>query len=491
MPRASLRCMESTAVGVTGRASVASALDEVPLGSFHRRAIIVSGVGFFTDAYDLFVIGTALVLLKSLWHLSTTQVSLVGSSTLLGAFVGAFVFGRAADVFGRRVVYGLVAAIMVVGAVASAAADGLVWLVAARFVLGVGIGGDYPVSAVLASEYANRQDRGRMVGLVFSMQAVGLIVGPLVGMALIGSGLGAEVSWRVMLGVGALPALGVLYMRAKMPESPRFTENVLGQRAQALRDASGAGGPARQASVQAPGLAATLRPGVRFGGIGHRHIGGPWRSVPRRRLIGLVAGTAGSWFLLDYAYYGNTISTPLVMKDVAPHASLVANLAWTLVIFVVFAFPGYVLAVWRMDRIGHRRLQLLGFAAMAATLALLASWPAITASLAPFVALYGLSYFFTEFGPNVTTFVLPSEVFPTALRASGHGVAAGVGKLGAFVGVFVFPMLNSAFGLRGSLAVAAVAALGGIAVTLLLPEPARRSLEEVSGESAGLAAAAA
>src|SRR5665213_2385005 len=155
-------------------------LDDAPTTRFHRRAVLASGMGFFTDAYDLFVISTVAVLVKSQWHLGTTTVSILSSAAILGAFFGALDFGRIADILGRRAVYVVVAAVMIVGALASALATNVVWLVAARFVLGLGIGGDYPVSAVLMSEYSNRTDRGRLVGLVFSMQALGLIVGPVV-----------------------------------------------------------------------------------------------------------------------------------------------------------------------------------------------------------------------------------------------------------------------------------------------------------------------
>ena len=195
----------------------------------------MSGVGFFTDAYDLFVIGTVATIVAVQWHLSTVQTSWVTGSAILGAFFGAFVFGRIADVLGRKSVYLGVAIIMMVGAIASAVAPGFIWLVIARFVLGLGIGGDYPVSAVLMSEYSNRNDRGRMVGMVFSMQALGLIVGPLVGLILLQSGMSHDVAWRLMLGFGAIPAAGVIYLRSKMPESPRFKAQVQGKSQQAAR----------------------------------------------------------------------------------------------------------------------------------------------------------------------------------------------------------------------------------------------------------------
>ena len=130
--------------------------------------------------------------------------------------------------------------------------------------------------------------------------------------------------------------------------------------------------------------------------------------------------------------------------------------------FVVFALPGYVLAVLTMDRIGHRRLQYIGFCVMAAAFLVLATFTHLTTLIVPFLAIFGLSYFFVQFGPNMTTFVLPSEVFPVSMRTTGHGIAAGIGKLGAFVGVFLVPVLQDHIGLRGLLAVAGVSAVLGL-----------------------------
>ena len=452
-----------------GNRSVIDLLNEAPTSRFHRRAVIVSGVGFFTDAYDLFVISTVAALVTLQWHLSTTQTSWVTGSAILAAFVGAFAFGRLADVVGRKRVYVLVAGIMIVGALASAFAPGFVWLVVARFVLGLGIGGDYPVSAVMMSEYSNRVDRGRLVGLVFSMQALGLVVGPLIGLVLLASGIGHDLTWRLMLGFGAVPAAAAIYLRSRMPESPRYQAHMR------ARTALGAGSsvPMTNGALQAAPSAKTDATKLSLG-----------QFLANPRMVVLLIGTAGSWFLFDYAYYGNTLSLPAILKGVDASASLEAKLAWTLGIFLVFAVPGYLLAVWRMDRIGHRRLQFIGFGVMAAAFLLLGAVAPLTANVGPFLAVFGVSYFFVQFGPNMTTFVLPSEVFPVSMRTTGHGFAAGVGKLGAFVGVFLVPQLQKDIGLRGMLVVAGGAAVLGACVTRLLPEPARRSLEDVSGDDA-------
>src|SRR5665213_1132326 len=458
------------AMPVGNSPSVSDLLNEAPRSKFHRRTVLVSGVGFFTDAYDLFVISIVATIVATQWHLSTLQTSWVTGSAILGAFFGALIFGRIADVFGRKRVYTIVAAIMIVGALVSAVAPGFYWLVIARFVLGLGIGGDYPVSAVLMSEYSNRKDRGRMVGMVFSMQALGLIVGPMVGLVLLSSGTSHEMTWRIMLGLGAIPAAGVIYLRSKMPESPRFKSQVQGKADQAGEDIAAYS----DGVVEAP-----------IGSVQTTQRLGLGQFLRNRRMFLLLTGTAGSWFLFDYAYYGNTLSLPAILKEVDSTASLETKLLWTLGLFLVFAVPGYVVAVMTMDRIGHRRLQFIGFGVMAAAFLTLAGFAHLTTMVVPFLAIFRLRAIFVEFGPNMTTFVLPSEVFPVSMRTTGHVIAAGVGKLGAFLGVFLVPQLQKHYGLRGRLTIAGIAAVLGFALTTVLPEPARRSLEDLDNEFAG------
>jgi MFS family permease len=332
---------------------------------------------------------------------------------------------------------------MVLAAIGSALSPNLATLVMFRFLLGVGVGGDYPVSAVLMSEYAHHRSRGRMIGLVFSAQAVGLIVGPLTALALLGGGAGPGLTWRLLLGLGAIPAAAAVWLRRTVPEPPRY-------------------------QIRQP-----RQPGARPGAA---------ELLTSRTLLATLVGTAGCWFLLDYAYYGNTISTPQIIGLISPRASQTETIAIELAIFVAAAVPGYLLAIARMDRIGHRRLQLVGFALMGACFAVIGLVPGMTTAVVPFLLAYGISYFFTEFGPNMTTFVLPGELFPTRLRATGHGISAGVGKLGAFIGVFLFPFLQDILGLRATLLLTAGISVLGALLTLILPEPAGRTLEEISAK---------
>src|SRR5437762_12244097 len=280
--------MGGDAVAETRSRDLVAALDEASLSRFHLRAVLVSGMGFFTDAYDLFIIGIASTLIAKEWHLSSGRLALLNSTMLAAACLGAFVFGRFADTSGRKRVYWVVAAIMIVAAVGSALSPSFWVLIVFRFVLGFGVGGDYPVSAVLMSEYANRKDRGKLVGMVFGTQALGLIVGPLVALALLGAGASDNTSWRIMLALGAIPAAAVVYLRRKMPESPRYQVQVQGQAEQAATQLSafsdGRVNATAAANGTGPGPAMRLR-----------------AFLANRRFLIILTGTAGCWFLLDYA----------------------------------------------------------------------------------------------------------------------------------------------------------------------------------------------
>ena len=449
-------------------------LDDAKINRFQLKIMFVSGMGFFTDAYDLFVIGIVVALLKTEWNLSTGQVSWLNSATLLASAVGAIVFGRIADILGRKRIYGYEVLILAIGALASAFAPNYTFLLICRIILGIGIGGDYPVSATIMSEYSGKQTRGRMVGLVFAMQGAGLIVGPLVASILLGSGISNDYTWRILLALGAIPGLAVFYLRRQIHETPRFAA------------AGGAHEEAAAAIGAATGSAPAPRSAVESKARNPQSVLGGFMILARsRRMLLWLIGTAGCWALLDFCYYGNTISTPEILKLLNPHASLLHNTLVQLGIFVVFAVPGYIVAILLLDKTGRRSIQILGFGMMALTFLLIGIIPSVTTVAFQFVLLYGISYFFTEFGPNTTTFIYPAEIFPVEVRTTGHGISAGAGKMGAFAGAFLFPdMLASSLGVRGAEIVAGVVAAAGMVLTIaLLPEPKGKTLEELSADA--------
>jgi MFS family permease len=210
-------------------------------------------------------------------------------------------------------------------------------------------------------------------------------------------------------------------------------------------------------------------------------------ALTRRRGMAIrLIGASAAWFLMDFAYYGNTVSSPLVIHAVSPDDSLIGETLTQLAIFAAAAVPGYFVAAAMIDRIGRKSIQILGFAMMAICFGAMAAIPGIEQLLYPFLLIYGVSYFFTEFGPNATTFVYPAELFPVQGRTTGHGIAAAAGKLGGFLGVFLFPILLSAGGLVAAESAAAAVSVIGIFVTIfMLPETKGKSLEELSAEEGG------
>jgi MFS transporter, PHS family, inorganic phosphate transporter len=450
------------------------ALDDAGVSRFQWKIMFVSGMGFFTDAYDLFVIGIVVYLLKTQWSLGTSEVSWLNSATLLASAVGAIIFGRIADMLGRKRIYGYEVLILAIGAIASAFAPNYAFLLVCRVILGIGIGGDYPVSATIMSEYSGKQSRGRMVGLVFAMQGAGLIIGPLIASILLASGMSGNLTWRILLGLGAIPGLAVFYLRRQIHETPRF---------------AAAGGATEEAQAAIAAATGTGPAPVNAGESAARHpqsaLEGFRILASNQRMLLWLIGTAGAWALLDFCYYGNTISSPEILALLNPHASELHNVLIQLSIFAVFAVPGYFVAILLLDRTGRRNIQVYGFAMMALMFLLIGLIPSVTVTAAPFILLYGVSYFFTEFGPNTTTFIYPAEIFPVEVRTTGHGISAAAGKLGAFLGAFLFPdFLAASMGIRGAEIISGVVAVVGVVLTVaLLPEPKGKSLEELSAEA--------
>ena len=205
---------------------------------------------------------------------------------------------------------------------------------------------------------------------------------------------------------------------------------------------------------------------------------------PREHIpdIFITFNNRDAWFLFDYAYYGNTLSTPLIIKAVAPDASLITLTYWTLMIFLVAAVPDYALAFNTVDRNGRKRMQIFGFICMGLAFLGIGAVPGITQTVVPFLLIFSTSYFFAECGPNTTTFMLAAEFLPVNQRATSHGIAAGFAKLGAFISVFLFQFIQFNFGLSGALVITSIFSFIDCLFTLDLSEPAGKSLEEASGE---------
>lgn len=415
------------------------------LTPLQKRVWFLSGMGVFLDGFDLFIIGVALPLITAEFAMGDVAQGVVGGAAVLGAVIGAATMGRLADLFGRRVVFMVDLSLFVVFAVLSAISWDVWSLVAFRFLLGAAVGADYPIAATYLSEFMPARVRGKWTVGAFSFQAAGMLMGAGLGVAILLSDVGESLSWRLMLAAGSIPALIIVWLRRNVPESPKWQEQ---QRTGAAR----------------PPISALFAPGMR-----------------RRTILAVVP-----WFLMDVMMYGVGIFTPTILAAMAfaGDGSLASrDLASTqgaagLDIFLVI---GFVIAILLVERWGRMRLQLLGFAGTTVGLIILA-----TASLGegstPFVFLgFALFNLLVNAGPNSTTFLVASEVFPTELRATGAGLAASAAKVGALLGIIALPVLKGAVGIPITVYMVAGASLLGFLVTALFRvETAGRDLDEIS-----------
>ncbi|MFM9076831.1 MAG: MFS transporter, partial [Solirubrobacterales bacterium] len=340
---------------------------------------------------------------------------------------------------------------------------------------------DYPIAASYLAEILPSKGRGRWLVGGFAMQAVGILLGAVVGVIVLN--LLPEVdSWRWMLGFGVVPALAIIFLRRHVPESPRWLAR--NGREEEAAEVTGqlVGHPVEvtpldkeNISPVPEGIKAFIQPELFKKGL-------------RRRTI----FTAVPWFLMDIATYGVGIFTPTLIAAIAVTGAdttfirddIVSTEATALL--DIFLPVGFLLAILFVDRLGRVKLQVIGFAGMTVALILLAlaeGLPGGGDKHIPMVAIgFAMFNLLMNAGPNATTFALPAEVFPQDVRAAGHGFAAACAKLGAALGVFFFPILLDSIGSEALLFGVAGCTLLALVVTIAFRiEPMGRSLDEVSG----------
>ncbi|KAG5554352.1 hypothetical protein RHGRI_012018 [Rhododendron griersonianum] len=511
---------------------VLSALDNAKIQLYHFTAIVIAGMGFFTDAYDLFCISVVTKLLGRIYYtlpnapkpgILPVQVSAaVTGVALVGTLFGQLFFGWLGDKLGRKKVYGVTLLLMIFCSLASGLSFGhhprgtMATLCFFRFWLGFGIGGDYPLSATIMSEYANKKTRGFFIAAVFAMQGFGILTGGIVGLLVsaafehgitvypynnnINPGLSlpprADYVWRIILMFGAVPAAMTYYWRMQMPETARYTALIAKNAKQAAEDM------AQVLNVEFDPEEAKLEkfvqePSNQYGLFSKEFL--------HRHGLHLI-GTATCWFLIDIAFYSQNLFQKNIFTVInwLPPAATMSGIqevykisrAQTL-IALCGTVPGYWYTMFFIDKIGRWVIQLQGFFFMSVFMfALGLPFHHWTLHKVPFIIMYSLTFFFSNFGPNATTFVVPAEIFPARLRSTCHGISAAAGKAGAIVGAFGFLYASESdnvseddagypkgIGVKYSLIVMGFVSLLGMGFTFLVPEANGKSLEEMSGEN--------
>ncbi|KAL5458812.1 acid phosphatase pho5 [Paraphaeosphaeria minitans] len=323
-------------------------IDKAPFGWYHVRAIVVAGIGFFTDAYDLFAVNMVVSMLGVVFWQNSAHPGKIPSNadtaikvaTSTGTVVGQITFGILADIVGRKKMYGMELILIIFATLAqslpahSPACSIVGVIVFWRALMGIGIGGDYPLSSIITSEFATTRWRGAMMGSVFAMQGIGQCAAAMVSLIVTEAykstleqaktvdkctgacGLAVDKMWRIVIGFGAVPGCIALYYRRTIPETPRYTFDVDRDVIQAGSDVKAfkAGMPrghvneitrARAKHSDALQLEVPTASWTDF-----------FQWVSKWKNGGVLLGTAGSWFLLDVAYYGLGLNNSIILQQI-------------------------------------------------------------------------------------------------------------------------------------------------------------------------------
>ena len=477
-------------------------------------------MGFFTGSYILLISSTVLPMLGFVyWHDATkfSHEMAFNNATTAGCMVGMIAFGIFADIFGRRKIYGWEVVVLMAGTIgvvmsstgyvpldqSDGANPGAIdyasfgsmniqsWLVFWRFLSGIGIGGEYPLSGAIASEFAPTLKRPRMLAMVFAMQAFGIAAGAIVSLVVTrvvqmrhpdspahpgASTRAVDQIWRWVIGLALVPALFTAIMRFAIPESPRYTLDVLNDPLKASEEANrlkrfSLGSeiinqsnsemitqnppPKDEEDLNSPSSTGRHDLGRESTDLKIRQyfwIEGNWRTL---------LGTSLSWFLLDFAIFPLGLISPLTLSKfwygprvlvndpktwdsntVNPNVSmfsiLTENSFHRLVIDCIPSLTGSILLVFFITRVNRRMLNWVMFL-VSGTLLVITGITLLkstgTQSWGVNILLYALGKFSHAFGNGPLTFLIPAELFPTKYRASCHGISAAIGKFGSLLGL--------------------------------------------------------
>jgi MFS family permease len=449
-----------------------TAIDEAKFKAFHWRAILTTGLGVFCDGYDLSSIGIVLPLVIASFGIAKIgglESAMLAASALVGAAVGALIFGVLGQK-GRKRFYGLDVFLMGVMAIAQAFAPNLEWLIAIRFVLGIGIGADYVLSPTIMAEHSNRANRGRTIGLGFGvMWPLGALFAGLLNLLLAGLGLSHDLQWRIVLAAGAVPAFAVLYLRRRMPETARYLARIAADPGAALEVIQSITG-----RPETP-PAYDSRP---FGQVFAQHAR-------------VIFSAALLWMLFDIVIYSGILFGPsLIAKSLG-----LGPIEFSLLMAVVFSIPSTLYyAFFGLDKFGRKPLQVTGFVAAAIMLITFALLKQNLSAL-PLLGLivFGLYTIAINGAASVSgAGILGVELSPTRIRTVGQSITVVGGRIGASISAFLFPLLFTHMGEAGVIGLlAGVALLGAVCTHLLVPETAGVSLETLNNDDLPQAATAA
>lgn len=456
--------------------NISDRLDKNHATKLYWPLSLMATIGGFLFGYDTANIGSVLGFVP--YHLSSFALGYLVAGTSLGAAIGAIASGPVTDKFGRKSLLIIDAAIYAIGALVSAFTINSTMLLFSRTLIGLAIGADSAIATAYISEYAPKDRRGRLAILQQWMITIGILLAYLVAIIIykLVPHLASSFDWRLILGLGAIPAIIGLALRFRMPESPRWllnkghyeklrrTLSILGIQVD-LQDIKRAAAVAK--SDPKP-VKAKMSPGVK-------------KALFIASIFMIFQQITG---INIPFYYGPKILGPFFTH---PHMtavnSAVGGIEATVVLAVVNVAATYI-GFHFIDKAGRKSLSRTGFAGMAVFMLLsAASISFLTGSTKAILLVLSLSGFiiFFAFGVGGTGWIIQGEYFPTQVRGRMAATVAFVDWIANFVIIELFPVMKNNLGLMGTMIVFAILSiLAVVFISTKMPETKGLSVEEIS-----------
>jgi sugar porter (SP) family MFS transporter len=462
-----------------GSVGVLTKLDGQVPTRFYWQLTLLATIGGFLFGYDTSNIGSALKLLP--YHVGSFATGYLVAGASLGAAAGALCAGPLTDRFGRKALLIIDALIYAVGSILAALTPNVGVLMLARTLIGLAIGADSAIATAYIAEYAPRNRRGSLGMLQQWMITVGILASYIIALIIlrVAPGSATDVDWRLIFGLGAIPALIGLALRFEMPESPRWL-----LRKERWEDA--------QQAFAKLGTEVSIEELERTGRELHakdkqeqKRRAHAWTPGVRRALA-VVCG----FFVFQQItginvplYYGPSLLGSYFQEGGGNVDKVIAGVEVTAIMTVVNVAATYLAFRW-IDRLGRRRLAMGGYLGMtisavvaAVGIGMLSGVPRLT------VTMIGLDAFIASFAIGVggTGWLIQGEYFPTAVRGQAAAIGATVDWLANYALIEAFPAWQRGIGLAWVLiCFAALCVLALVFVRQYVPETKGMSVEEIT-----------
>lgn len=436
--------------------------------SAQRVAMALSGLGLVTDMYDISVINLVRPMLERQYgKMTPTQDAMITTAALFGCIVGQVIFGSMADKIGRRKVF-IMTATMISGASLGSSLVSPMFGFSAyeiltfwRLILGIGIGGEYPLAASVVMENVDPASSARAITAVFSNVVVGSVFAPLVVMSFTftapSEDTGTENVWRGTFAFGCLLSLFVALLRFFFLRETRTWDCSHREN----RDSS-------PSDVLEDGQA--LHPTRTFSNF----------QVLARQMWREMLGTGGSWLLYDIVSYGIHMYT----TSIFPTGPFGMSAQLTVLFLNVLQAPAFFAAMVSVKYVSLRSQLIFGLVGMSLCFIPVTLAMESIGQRGLLIAV-ALSSWFDAFGGGVCTYVIPAQIYPTRLRGTAHGVSSATGKVGAVIGSFFFPVLIARAGVRGVfIACTVVGFLAALWTWIFVPVYGVRELQLIADKEA-------